>query len=225
MQQSLFTQSEQTSEEYVYLEEERKKLRKPKEGQRVHYKIPKYKKVYSVYQYDWELYTSKFDMLTAIIAGMARHSPKQAERLWSLINPYQVLENCYIFDECGKLQYLGDEKHIYRLPTLIKIHRLIYNYCEKDACHKGTIIKHGFILHHEYQEAELENTWQLPIKQRLKLHIQILRKIETFGGMLNIIKIVMFIAIRIYLKKYYFKNYKYLRHLENSSKRTSQKAL
>lgn len=101
------------------------------------------------------------------------------------------------------------------MPALHKIHSKIYDYCEKEAFQKyGVSKQYGLICHIEDKQAELENTWQLPIKQRLKLHIQVLRQIEQFGGISNIVAIVMYIALRIHLKKEYLAKYKYLRHLE-----------
>ena len=81
-------------------------------------------------------------------------------------------------EDTGQYQYYGDEKHILRIKTLHKIYSILYGYFitdvleqfEKKEVENGLIILWG-----EDKQAEIANTWQLSIKDRIKVHIQLLR--------------------------------------------------
>lgn len=159
----------------------RKKLKnRAKSETRTHFIFPTYKKFYSVYQFNWEEYAKRFSKIRKRAYSLYYGaSPKKALKYWLDNNPHKIAKDYYILNEIGEPIHLGDEKHIYRISTLITIHRLIYNYCDREINQKRITTQYGLILHHEDQEAELENTWQLPIKQRLKLHIQVLRNLQN----------------------------------------------
>lgn len=99
----------------------------------------------------------------------------------------------YVLEE-GQKQHLGDEKHIYRYKTLNKVKELIANYIDYHFTeqnheseyytlyiekytddyytHQGTQYKgQNFTI----TEVEINNTWQLSIKQRLLIHLKALR--------------------------------------------------
>lgn len=180
MQRNIFAQSEETQEEYAKLLEEYNKLRNPIKEGRVHYEFPTYKKVYSVYQFDWNKYTRFWRTLRyRAYKILNTRGMVPAQRYWDSINPYTIIKRCFILDELGRPKHLGDERHIYRIDSLHRIHHKIYDYCEKEALQTyGVSKQYGLICHIEDEQAELENTWQLPIKQRLKLHIQVLRNLQ-----------------------------------------------
>ncbi|MCM1003598.1 MAG: hypothetical protein NC408_04580 [Candidatus Gastranaerophilales bacterium] len=178
MQLDMFSQNQ--GDDFTHLIEEYEKLKKPKEGQRIHYDIPTYKKVYSVYQFDWNRYVRFFRTLRfRAYKTLDNKGLESAQRYWDKINPYEIINRCIILDGLGKPKHLGDEHHIYRIDSLRQIHHKIYDYCEKEALQQfGVSKQHGLICHIEDQQAELANTWHLPIKQRLKLHIQVLRNLQ-----------------------------------------------
>lgn len=154
--------------------------KKTKKEKRTHFLFPTYKKIYTVCQLDWKKYAAMFKKLRkrayCLYYGK---SHKAALRYWQNIAAYEIAQKCYIYDKYGILRYLGDEKHIYRMNSLQEIYSRIYNYCEKEALQKfGVSKQHGLICFIEDQQAELEGTWKLPIKQRLKVHIQILRNLQ-----------------------------------------------
>lgn len=164
---------------------------------RVHYAIPTYKKVYSVYQYDRVKYAEIWKKIRALALKFNR------PEIFFNVSPYRVLEHCYI-KKNDKKKHLGDEHHIFRYKALHKI-------CDEIAIEvlngqnllpfDGIILKKdGLNLYlNIYQEkyewfdnktkryktfqgekmtavqAEIEGTETLPIKVRLKIHIKLLR--------------------------------------------------
>lgn len=116
----------------------------------------------------------------------------------------QLKQQCYVLDESGKRQYLGDENHIFRISVLHNIQNELSKYCvdkrkyldywQKDSStsykadyytlyyeryDKGVYVFEGkeykILNPHDYYEVELNNTWQLPIKQRVLLHLKVLK--------------------------------------------------
>lgn len=179
MQRNIFAQNEDTQEEYAQLLDEYYRLQNPVKEGRIHYEFPTYKKVYSVYQFDWNKYTRFWRTLRHRAYNILNTSGiTLAQHYWDSINPYLIISRCFILDELGRPKHLGDERHIYRIDSLCRIHHKIYDYCEKEALQTyGVSKQYGLICHIEDEQAELENTWFLPIKQRVKLHIQVLRNL------------------------------------------------
>ena len=102
-------------------------------------------------------------------------------------------ELSYVLDN-GQKQHLGDEKHIYRYKTLNKVKELIANYIDyhfKESKHQTEYytlyIEDYTDDYYTYRgtqykgqrfritEVEINNTWQLSIKQRLLIHLEALR--------------------------------------------------
>lgn len=162
-----------------------KKVRKKRNNSvknetRKHFIFPTYKKFYSVYQFNWEEYAKRFSKIRKRAYSLYYGaSPKKAFKYWHDHNPHKIAKDYYILNEIGEPKHLGDERHIYRMLVLQEIHSRIYDFCEKEALQTyGVSKQYGLICHIEDNQAELENTWQLPIKQRLKLHIQVLRNLQ-----------------------------------------------
>lgn len=103
-------------------------------------------------------------------------------------------ELSYVLDEEGQKQHLGDEKHIYRYKTLNKVKELIANYIDYHFTNKKPGSEYYTLYIEKYTdvyythqgtqykgqkfkiiEVEINNTWQLSIKQRLLIHLQALR--------------------------------------------------
>lgn len=79
-------------------------------------------------------------------------------------------------EDTQQFQYYGDEKHILRVNTLHKLYSMIYGYCEIDlfeVFEKKEI--DGLTVWGEDKQAEIANTWDLPLKDRVLLHLRLLR--------------------------------------------------
>lgn len=142
--------------------------------------LPSYKKVYSVYVSDRDKYTNIFKKLN-----------KLAEKLNNpdiVLNasPYKILNHCYIYED-GEKKHQGDEKHIFRYRSLHKIYELIYQYgkspvgklqltCELEWEQQGV----SFYWDWETGgEACIISSQDLPLKQRIKIHIKMLRLLRS----------------------------------------------
>lgn len=145
---------------------------------RIRYKVPAYYRFYSIWQYDREKF--KY-LINNRIKGHNRLT--QAE----------ILEKCYVRDFLGFKLRDSDEKHIFRIGVLQRIHTAIYNLLEVDIDTSDTLFYiilliilsrrvefkfEGLNVYTDEEQAELVNTWQLPIKDRVKLHIDYLRQIK-----------------------------------------------
>lgn len=72
--------------------------------------------------------------------------------------------------------YDSDEKHIFRIKDLQKIHSIIYGYCRVDLFERAeSVEKYGIICWVEDKQAEIKDTWRLSIKDRLLIHLKLLR--------------------------------------------------
>ncbi len=79
-------------------------------------------------------------------------------------------------EETKQFQYYGDEKHILRIKTLHNLYSLIYGYCNVplfENFEKKEL--YGLIVWGEDKQAEIANTWDLPLKERVLLHLKLLR--------------------------------------------------
>lgn len=141
---------------------------------RVHYIVPAYKKVYSVYQYDWYEYSQIFKKIQKL-------SFKYGVQIFDKTNPYKVLKLCYIKEE-GQLVGLGDQKHIFRLKTLQNLYTLIagelterYNLLMSEDV-LNYLFKRTKIRFYPFEkQAEFLSPHPQTIKTRLLIHIQLLR--------------------------------------------------
>jgi hypothetical protein len=144
----------------------------PKE-KRFHNDITLYKKVYSVFQYDQQRYMSIWRNIRELAIAIKRSD------LVFKISPYQVLNACYIRED-GIKKHLGDSPHIYRLKTLHSdkgIFHKIYNSLR--ICPSGDTVEiDGLILYADGSQAEIKDTWQLPIRTRVSLHLQLLKNLR-----------------------------------------------
>ena len=80
----------------------------------------------------------------------------------------------------GEIQYLGDQKHIFRIKVLQKIHSIIYGYCNIDLFEQFEKKEvDGLIIYGEDKQAEIPNTWNLPLGARVKIHLKLLRLLRN----------------------------------------------
>lgn len=120
---------------------------------------------------------------------------------------YKVRKYCYILDEDGKKQLLSDEKHIYRIKTLQKIYLLLFEHCGFSPFANESVIKRlkctpvenwtlwetatmvrieeldkkGYTVHFDEEfgnQLEIKGTEMKSIKERLKAHISLLRRLK-----------------------------------------------
>ena len=76
----------------------------------------------------------------------------------------------------NELQYLGDEKHIFRVKALQRIYSNIYDYCNINPFEQFEKKElDGLMIYKEDMQAEIPNTWNLPLKDRVTIHIRLLR--------------------------------------------------
>ena len=79
-------------------------------------------------------------------------------------------------EDSGQFQYYGDEKHILRVKTLHKLYSLIYGYCNVDLFEQFEKKEvDGLTIWGEDKQAEIADTWNLPLKNRVLLHLRLLR--------------------------------------------------
>jgi hypothetical protein len=151
---------------------------KPKR-QRVRYSIPNYKKVYSVYQYDVPEYKKIFKKIHNL-------AMKYDADIFNRTSAYMVLERCYLRDEQGNKNHLGDARHIFRYKVLQAICKEIADYIliayeiipeTLEYLYNRTHLYLAYTP--EYSQAELIETCNLPIKERLQIHIALLRRLHN----------------------------------------------
>jgi hypothetical protein len=150
---------------------------KPKK-QRVRYSIPNYKKVYSVYQYDVPEYKKIFKKIHNLAI-------KYGADIFNRTSAYKVLERCYLRDEQGNKNHLGDARHIFRYKVLQAICKEIADYIliayeiipeTLEYMYNRT---HLYLAYsQEYSQAELIETNNLPVNERLKISIALLRRLK-----------------------------------------------
>lgn len=146
---------------------------------RIRFSVPSYKKVYSVYQYNRHKYSDIYKKIQAL-------SFKYDNNIFNRVNPYRVLQLCYIKNAENKPKHLGDEKHIFRYKALDSVLKEIGDYLviayelENSDVLKYLFRKTHLILYtsKEFNQAELFETCSKPIGIRLKTHITLLRYIQ-----------------------------------------------
>ena len=82
----------------------------------------------------------------------------------------------HINPDTNEIQYDGDEQHIFRIKTLHKLYSLIYGYCYINIFEKFEKKDlNGLIVWGEDRQAEIKNTCYLSLKDRVTIHIKLLR--------------------------------------------------
>ena len=147
---------------------------------RIRYKIPCYKKAYSVYQYNQTKYYKIYKRIQKLALTYS-------EDIFHNTNPYRVLQVCYVRDKAGNKKKLGDEKHIFRTKTLQKLLTEIADYLliAYELQDSTDVLKYlyrrtNLILYTEdgNNQAELLETINKPLKIRLQAHITLLRQLH-----------------------------------------------
>ena len=152
---------------------------------RVRYKVPTYKKFYSIWQYD----RLKFRELLNEHLKNKLSSPFRDQ--------WEILEKCYIRGERGMKLRDCDETHIFRAGVLQRVYEKIFDYTgvmfiQYPGAYESfkTIKENGLSIYPCEGQAEIENSWQLSIEERLRLHIKLLRLLrEGFSVEESILKL------------------------------------
>lgn len=82
----------------------------------------------------------------------------------------------HINPETNEIQYDGDERHIFRIKTLHKLYSMLYGYSGInifEQFEKKDI--NGLTVWGEEKQAEIQNTSYLSLRDRVRLHIKLLR--------------------------------------------------
>ena len=157
-------------------------------NKRIRYNIPTYKKVYSVYQYHRNKYSSIFKKIQALAL-------KYDESIFYKTSPYRVLDICYKRDKHGHLQHLGDERQIFRYKALENVLKEIANYIliayEIMPCPDvlNYLYKRTHLIIYDENQAELLETIGKPITIRLKTHITLLKCLHAGMEIENAVQI------------------------------------
>ena len=138
-------------------------------NKRVRYLVPTYIKFYSVFQYDREKFRKLLNEWLSTEDGQKR----TYETLKKKQN--EILKCCYVKDFSKRPLRDSDENHIFRIGALQKIHEKIYNLIGVDLFRVETYEKDGLLVHPDEQQAEVKDTWQMPIKDRVIIHLRLLR--------------------------------------------------
>ena len=138
---------------------------------RVRYKIPTYKKFYSIWQYDRDMFRRILNMKL-----------KRYKCIRQDLTQKEMLEICYIRDLNGLKLRDCDEKHIFRAGTMQRVYEKVFNYTgvmfiENPGAYESfrVIKENGLNIYPAEGQAEIEGSWQGSIEERLKLHIKLLR--------------------------------------------------
>lgn len=144
---------------------------------RKRYKIPTYRKVYSLYVYNRSKYSTIYKRLQKLALRFDAD-------IFYRVNPYNVLRLCYVYKE-GKLQHLGDERHIYRykalegvLTQLAQVIKEKYNLLLRSDVLSYLYVRTGIALYNddaEERQAEYMPASRKDIATRLKANITLLR--------------------------------------------------
>ena len=172
----------------------------PVKKKRIRYKIPCYKKVYSVYQYN----QSKYFKIYKKIQELAL---KYDNQIFYKTEPYKVLNLCYTRNKKGCKNHLGDEKHIFRYKIFENILKEIANYLiltYKLLPRKDVLLylfkRTHIALYNENgdMQAELMDYWRMSFFTRIKANLMLLRQLKKGLEIED--------AVRITRKKYYIPN-------------------
>jgi len=82
----------------------------------------------------------------------------------------------HINPETEEIQFDGDERHIFRVKTLHHLYSIIFGYSGVNVFEQFERKDlNGLTIWGEEKQAEIQNTSNLPIKDRVKLHLRLLR--------------------------------------------------
>ena len=129
-------------------------------------------------------FTNNTDDNMQIIDGQVKgykRGTKQLEKQLDLVAQKKILEQCYIRDENGKKKRDTDEKHIFRYMALEKILEELFiklgPRASDNVCSCFFDAKE-IMIYPDEQQAEIKDSWNLPVSERVKIHIRLLRELS-----------------------------------------------
>ena len=138
---------------------------------RIRFKVPTYKKFYSIWQYDREKFRRILNMKL-----------KKYKCVREDLTQKEILDMCYIRDNNGLKLRDSDEAHIFRAGTLQRIYEKVFEYTGvlpivTPGAYESykTIKRDGLIIYPCECQAEIADSWQSSIKERIEMHIKLLR--------------------------------------------------
>jgi len=137
------------------------------------YVPPDYIKFYTIYQYD----RIKFKKL--LRKEIARLKPKSDEEFKEIQN--RILIKCYIRDDKGHKKRDTDEKHIFRYRAMQNIFEQLYKLVKQVGIKSDLSFFGAINLYDEDEQAEIEGTKDLPVLERVKIHIKAIREIKNLA--------------------------------------------
>ena len=82
----------------------------------------------------------------------------------------------HINPDTNEIQFDGDERHIFRIKTLHKLYSMLYGYSGVNVFEQFERKDlNGLTIWGEERQAEIQNTSYLPLRDRVTLHIKLLR--------------------------------------------------
>lgn len=157
---------------------------------RIRYEIPTYLKFYTVFQYDRLKFRAELNKWLKTPEGINRTVATLEKK------QREILENCFIRDKEGNKLRDSDEPYVLSEYRLQRIHELIYEILvskgiislfsiQKRLAHmmnekipeKPYILK-GLMIYPEEKQAEIYGSWELPLKDRILVHLKLLKKLR-----------------------------------------------
>lgn len=153
---------------------------------RIRYDVPNYLNFYTLYQYNRDKFRDMLREWLKTTEGKNR----TLETLQAKQD--EILEKCFIRDKYGNKLKDSDEKHIYRYRTLHKIMKEVYHYIKMEFLYSGSIFNiEGLNISQEDETAEIVGTeWGTPIKERILLHLRLLRLLRKGLSITDCIKCI-----------------------------------
>lgn len=82
----------------------------------------------------------------------------------------------HINPETNEIQYDGDERHIFRIKTLHKLYSMLYGYSGVNIFEQFERKElNGLTIWGEDRQAEITGSCYLPLRDRISVHIKLLR--------------------------------------------------
>lgn len=110
------------------------------------------------------------------IAGVKREKKRIRFKTPTYTKSYTF---CHINPLTDELQYDGDERHIFRIRNLQNIYSKLYGFTGVNPLERADKIEmHGLTVWLEDMQAEIEGTEMLSIKERLQVHVKLLKLLK-----------------------------------------------
>ena len=162
-------------------------------GKKANQLVPSYRKCYTVYQYDREKYGRIYKRLQKVAIKL------NDATIFYRVNPYKVLEHCYIRDEDGNPKNVWFEKHSHRRIALDKIEAEIakqilleYNNKPTEEDLRKLFIKTGIAVYirQDYIQAEMWDFINSDVKEKLNVYFLLLRYLRCGCGVEDSVRYV-----------------------------------